>query len=159
MLTKSDFDINFVEADIAFAVRCGENVLEYAVEYYQHDGVHFALFDPMATESLRNCLYYDTHIENTYLHGDLIVDDNFVLCKPTEKPLLTENLQEKGYPFFKGTWSIQGDYEYDGQGERELFVEGKYLVAELYINGIRKDLVLSDRKMLPDICAKAIMRL
>lgn len=145
-LNKSDFDVNFMEADITSVLVCGENVLEYAVEYYQHDGVQFALFDPMATESLRNCLYYDTHIENSYLQGDFIVDDNFVLCKPTEKPFLTDNLQKKGYPFFKGTWSIQGVYEYDGQGEREIFIEGKYLVAELYINGMRTDLALSDRK-------------
>ena len=146
MLSKSDFDVNFVEAFITSALTVGDNVLEYSVEYYQHDGVHFALFNPMATESLRNCLYYDTHIENSYLQGDFMVDDSFVLCKPTSQPLLTENLQANGYPFFKGTWTIQGDYEYDGQGEREIFVEGKYLVAELYVNGKRKDLVLSERK-------------
>lgn len=145
-LEKSEFDVNFVEGDITPALQRGENVLEYAVDYYQHDGVHFALFDPMATESLRNCLYYDTHIENSYLQGNFIVDENFRLCKATKQPPITENLQKNGYPFFKGAWTLQGDYQYDGRGEREIFVEGNYLVAELYINGARTDLALSDRK-------------
>lgn len=145
-LRKSESDVNFVEADITPALQRGENVLEYAVEYYQHDGVHFALFDPMATESLRNCLYYDTHIENSYLQGDFIVEEDFALRKATDQPPITENLQKNGYPFFKGAWKLQGDYEYDGQGEREIVLEGNYLVAELYINGLRTDLALSDRK-------------
>ena len=59
--------MNFVEADIGALVKAGENVFVYSLDYFQHDGVHFALFDPLATESLRNCLYFDTAIEAVYL--------------------------------------------------------------------------------------------
>lgn len=145
-LTQNDFDVNFAEADISDAVKSGENVFLYSIDYYQHDGVHFALFDPLATESLRNCLYYDTHIENVYLKGDFTVNAENVIGERNALPPLSSNLAGNGYPFFKGELTLDGTYEYDGNGKREIVLDGRFIAAELRINGVRTDLAMDFKK-------------
>ena len=86
------------------------------MDYYQHDGVHFALFDPMATESVRNCLYYDTNVEQIYLCGDFVVDSNHVIRKREGLPALSSDNYQNGYPFFKGSVTLEGNYFYEGKG-------------------------------------------
>jgi hypothetical protein len=117
-LVQNDFDINFLEADLTELMVEGENVLVYGLRYFQHEGVHFALFDPMATESLRNCLYYDTHVEHTYLKGDFIVNADHSIEKRTTLPELSSENYKKGYPFFMGAVTMEGEYAYDGVSER-----------------------------------------
>ena len=99
---QSDFDINFQEACISDCLQVGENVLAYSMEYYQHDGVSFSLFHPLATESLRNCLYFDTSIENAYIKGDVIVNGDMSLSARQGLPAMNSELYKNGYPFFKG---------------------------------------------------------
>ena len=146
-LEDSDFDVNFVTCDVSPYLVCGENELIYSIDYYQHAGVHFALFDPMATESVRNCLYYDTNLESVYLFGDFTVDADRVLHKRTAlPPISTENYQN-GYPFFKGNLTLKGEYDFDGKGSCVLSLEkGRFLMAELFINGTVTDLTLSTKK-------------
>ena len=143
---KSDFDALFVEADISDKVRVGENEFIYEIDYYQHESVHFALFDPLATESLRNCLYYNTHIENAFIKGDFVLDENFSISKKIGLPPVTKFLYEYGYPFFKGELSLEGEYDFDGAGERELWLDGRFAMAEAYVNGFRIEFTLSYRK-------------
>ncbi len=148
---KSDFDLCFIESDISSAVRTGENELIYSVDYHQHDGVSFALFDPQATESLRNCLYYDTHIEPAYIMGDFVLDNAHTVCKKEAFPPMTSELCLHGYPFFKDTVTYQGAYTYDGHGARVLSLEGRFLVAEITVNGTRRDLILDTRADITDL--------
>ena len=105
---QSAFDINFEEARITDCLKVGENELMYAIDYYQHDGVSFALFDPLATESLRNCLYFDTSIENTYIKGDFIVNADMSLSARHGLPLMNTELYKNGYPFFMGEITLEG---------------------------------------------------
>ena len=142
----NDFDINFTEADITDAVQEGENVFVYGVDYYQHDGVHFALFDPMATESVRNCLYYDTHIENVYVQGDFIVNQDHTIEKRTQLPILSSDNYKNGYPFFMGAVTLEGEYEYDGKGTRTIALQGRFIVAQLIINGVKTDVTMDIKK-------------
>lgn len=145
-LRQSAFDCNFMEADITEATVLGENEVLYCVDYYQHEGVHFALFDPLATESLRNGLYYDTHIENTYLKGAFKVEKDLSVSAQNSLPTLSDKLYQNGYPFFKGTVTLEGKYVYDGKGERTLSLGGRFLAVEAYINGVRTDLALDTAK-------------
>ncbi len=145
--TQNAFDINFTEADITSALEIGENVIVYGLHYFQHDGVHFALFDPLATESLRNCLYYDTHIENTYLKGDFIVNADHSIETRKSLPALSSENYKNGYPFFMGAVTLEGEYDYNGEGERILALEdGRFLVAQLYINGVKTDITMDIKK-------------
>lgn len=142
---RSDFDVEFVQADISQLVRAGENELVYSLEFYQHEGVCFALFDPAATESLRNCLYYDTSIETAYLKGNFVVGSDLSLSSPKEGLTLGSDLYKKGYPFFKGEYRLTGSVDWKGEGRAYLALEGRYHVAEVRVNGARVPLVLEER--------------
>ena len=145
-LHSSAFDVNFLEADITDAVKIGENIFTYELDFYQHDGVHFALFDPMATESLRNCLYFDTSVENVYLFGDFVLDKQMSIMKPKAYPPVTSRLYENGYPFFKGELSLTGNLHWDGKSQAALEISGRYQTAELTLNGQKTHFVLDSRK-------------
>lgn len=143
---QSDFDVNFVEADITDCLRTGENILLYTIEFYQHDGVSFALFDPMATESLRNCLYYDTSIENTYIKGDFVVEKDMSLSKRNALPTVSSDLYKNGYPFFKGEFTLKGKLGKATAGEAILDLQGRFLVANVFVNGKQIDFVTETKK-------------
>ena len=132
-LSESDFDFNFRVARLN--ARAGENIIEYSLDYYQRDGVHYALFDPEATESLRNCLYYDTSIENAYLHGDFTVDGAHVLHKRESLPPVTDQLYKLGYPFYNGALTLEGDISYSGEGRVFLSLDGRFVQARVQANG------------------------
>jgi hypothetical protein len=147
VLSDCDFDVFFGECEISDLLVIGENELVYSLDYYQHDGVHFALFDPMATESLRNCLYYDTNVEQFYLCGDFLVDPDHVIRKREGLPALSSKNYQNGYPFFKGSVTLEGNYFYDGTQKCVISLEqGRFLMAELFINGKKTELVLDDKK-------------
>ena len=151
-LKQSDFDVYFAEADITDTVVAGENVFEYTVDYYQHDGVHFALFDPLATESLRNCLYYDTHIENTFIKGDFVVADDLTLSPRRELPAISSELYKNGYPFFMGTLTMKGSCTYNGDGACVLNLGcGRFLVGEIEVNGKSVNLSMDFKRDITDL--------
>ena len=151
---QSAFDVNFVEAQIGGAVREGENELIYGFCFWQHEGVRFALFDPLATESLRNCLYYDTAIEPAYLKGGFVVEKDFSLTERKELPPLTDELYAKGYPFFKGELVLQGGLEYSGSGKAVLALEGRFAEAEVQANGKSIGIVLDTKKDISPVLRK-----
>ncbi len=140
-----DFDVNFITAEVGEFAQKGENELVYSLYFYQHDGVHFALFDPLATESLRNCLYYDTSIETSYLKGAFVVNEDHSLSPQTCVPQTFDNLQEKGYPFFKGEITLRGQFDYQTGKQTYLQLGGRYLVAKAFVNGNEADLIMNDR--------------
>lgn len=149
--TQSAFDVNYIEFDISDLIKIGENELIYSIDFWQHEGVHFALFDPLATESLRNCLYYDTSLETVYLKGDFIVEKDMSLKKRNTLPELTKDLYKKGYPFFKGVLTLNGSMVYDGQGRVTLGIDGRFLLAEITINDKERLFVLDDKGDITDL--------
>lgn len=150
---QSAFDVNFVEAPLGDAVRAGENVFEYSFRFWQHEGVRFALFDPLATESLRNCLYYDTSIETAYLKGDFTVCEGSALSPRTGLPPVTDKLFACGYPFFKGELTLEGELCYGG-GKAVLEVGGRFMQADVYANGKHAALVLDGKKEIAPLLKK-----
>ena len=153
------FDVMLAELNLEDALRIGENELVLALDYYQHEGVHFALFDPLATESLRNCLYYDTYVGSVFLCGDFTVNAEHEICARQGLPALSSRMFEEGYPFFKGELTVAGDYEWNGEGRRILSLEkGRFLVAELVINGQSTHMVMDTKKEITDLLQKGINR-
>ena len=154
-LEDSNFDVYFGECDVSELLVIGENEIVYSLDYYQHDGVHFALFDPMATESVRNCLYYDTNIENIYLCGDFVVDENHLIARRTSLPALSSQNYQNGYPFFKGSVTLEGSYFYEGRQKCVLSLEkGRFLIARLFVNGQSADMVLDTKKDITELLEK-----
>ncbi len=141
---QSPFDFKYMEADLGGLVVKGENVFEYALNFYEHDGIKFALFDPRATESLRNCLVYDTEIEPIYISGEFAVYDDLVIRKKNSDVKLA-GIDKQGYKFnaepltFKGTVVPEKD-------EVTLHADGEYMEIRVKVNGVSvKPVLLSDR--------------
>lgn len=151
---QSAFDVNFTEAEIGSVVREGENELVYSLDFWQHEGVWFALFDPLATESLRNCLYYDVSIEPVYLKGDFTVGKDMSLSKRTGLPEVSSSLYREGYPFFKGELMLEGNIDYSGEGGVMLGIKGRFMTAEVEANSKRALIVLNSRKDIADMLHK-----
>ncbi len=148
---QSDFDINFVESDITDLIKIGINEYVYSLNYYQREEVRFAFFDPLATESLRNCLYYDTYIENVYLKGKFIVNKDGSISKMEELPKKGYNIQLEGYPFFYGNITLNTNYNYDGRSKVELEPIGRFLVLNISVNNKSKNLVLDKKIDITDL--------
>lgn len=150
-LRRGTFDVNFVEADITDKLVGGENEIVYTFDFYEHDGVNFALFDPLATESLRNCLYYDTSIETTYLRGDFVVEKDRSLSPRKTLPAVTDKLYENGYPFFKGQVVYKGKIVKPTDGRAILRLDGRFMTADIKTANGEVDFVLDDRGDITDI--------
>ncbi len=150
-LKNGDFDVNFVEADITGEVVTGENEIIYTFDFYQHDGVRFALFDPLATESLRNCLYYDTTIETSYLKGEFVVEKDGSLSPKKNLPPLTDKLSDNGYPFFKGQVVYKGKITKPESGRAILALGGRFMTAKIRTDKGEVDFVLDNRGDITDI--------
>lgn len=154
-ISSSSFDIGFVEGDLTGLTVKGVNILEYSIDYYQHEGVQFALFDSRATENMRNCLYYDCSIDPVYIKGEFTVQEDGSLDKKQHSNI-GSSLVENGYPFFFGEVEYLGEYNYDGNGNVEILLEGKYLVANVLVNNKVKNIVLDDKTDITDllVCGK-----
>ena len=109
----------FVRADITEYVIPGKNEIIRKIHFYQGENVYYALFGEGVTETLLNCLSYDTELEPLYLAGEF-----GVYARQMEKgqkpgillgtdfsvgatPKTVKNLVTDGYPFFAGTISLK----------------------------------------------------
>jgi hypothetical protein len=83
------------------------------------------------------------------------VDENHVIGRRKELPALSSKNYQKGYPFFKGCITLEGSYNYNGSQSCTLSLEkGRFLMAEVYINGQRTDLVMSTKKDITELLQK-----
>lgn len=102
--------------DIASKTQIGLNEIVVAFDYYQNSDIYSVYFGN-GTESLRNCMAFDTEIDVAYLFGDFSVDTSKSKWKQTDKNVLSysgsfklkeqteidnENITMSGYPFFSG---------------------------------------------------------
>ncbi len=160
---EGDFGTGFVSYDIAGLVRIGANEIVLRMDYYQsehvykvHNGVYF-LHDN-TTESLVNCLCYETNIENIYLRGDFCVEadaltpiekrcfdaSGFTITLPRRDVNLS-GLASDGFPFFGGTLKFTVNIDAKGT-EKHLRLNGRYAAARVSLNGGGlKTLLLSDK--------------
>lgn len=139
-------DSSFAARDASDLVREGKNELVMCIDYYQREYVYHVLYGGVS-ESLRNCLNFDTEIEIPYLFGSFCVecdgkfedanhdyyvyDGGFTLSKQHE-PIDWSSTVKGGYPFFNGIFEIE--LLHDGTGT-ELTLPGWYPTAEVYVNG------------------------
>jgi hypothetical protein len=133
-------------------VRCGENLIEMTLNYYQRDYVYYVLYGGVS-ESLRNCLVFDTEIENVYLKGSFALDmkrENFIECAnnayrydPKSGMALDAqrtdiditNIVTDGYPFFSGNITFETKLEYSMGDATVLRLKGRYATAKIKLNG------------------------
>lgn len=133
-------------------VKKGKNEIVITLVYYQSDSVYYALFGEGVTESLRNCMVYNTALESVYLIGDFgvypvnlrggmtdntAVADGFVLGAPkTEiRDFLTDGLAT-----FAGSVTLESEIDM-GDGNRLLEIGGRWQTATVEMNGKTQDLL------------------
>ena len=143
----SDFEKQLYRANIAPFTKLRENVITFKLRFYQAQQVYDVLFGN-ATESLRNCMVYNTTIEACYLQGDfgvyaksgfrkgkqknVYLADTFYLGRRMEyvvDPVL------EGYPFFAGKMVLDKAFTVDQVGKTRVELPGGYARCNLRING------------------------
>ena len=143
----SDFEKQIHRADIAPFVSEGENCVEFRIYFYEDAKVYDVLFGNV-TESMRNCLVYNTNVEACYLQGDFGVyasggfrkgqQENVYLADAfylgQRRTEVTDPVLE-GYPFFAGFMVLEKVFTVDQAGKALLDLPGNYARCALQING------------------------
>ena len=137
--------------EVSKAVKAGKNEIVITLNYFQDESVYFALFGEGVTESLRNCMVYNTSLESVYLAGSFgvypvnpqngqtdktLICDGFVLDNPKAE---VTSLVSDGYATFAGEITLEKELEFEKEAVLEL--GGRWQTAEIEINGKTKTLL------------------
>ena len=153
----SDVENELYVYDLGSAVKVGKNEIVAKINYYQGENVYYALFGENVTESLKNCLAYDTDIEAAYLRGDFGVYGDFTQGK-AENIILGNNfyigkqnkeitcLIKDGFPFFKGDITLTQKITVDNT-DAKLVVDGRFHLIEVKVNGKYVGKMLFDNEL------------
>lgn len=154
-------DLSFVSCDIADKVKLGRNEVVFLIDYYQTEHVYKVFngvyydFDG-TTESLMNCLSYETDIEAIYLRGDFCVENTGDFMDGAKKTLIAEDafritlprkfvtldsLAKDGFPFFAGSIKVKMVVKASGN-EKYLRLAGRYHTAKVSVNGSEEKLLM-----------------
>ena len=142
---RSEVERELYKYDGSKFIREGSNEVVVKINYYQGENVYYALFGENVTESLKNCLAYDTDIEAIYLKGDFGVEGDFEKGKLNnvvlgEKFRLTKqnkkikSLIEDGFPFFSGDIVLKKKIFVDDVNAKLIFDE-RFHVTDVKVNG------------------------
>ena len=131
--------------DVAALLKEGTNEAVVEIDWFQSEQVYYALFGENVTESLKNCLAYDTDIEAAYLKGNFGVYGEFekgIL----ENVLLGQNFRlgkqkktiscliEEGYPFFSGNIKLSQKVTLSDTAY-ELVIDKRFHMVDVKVNG------------------------
>ena len=145
----SDFEKRIGKADITPWCKEGKNEVVIKIYFWESENVYYSLYGEGVTESLRNCLVYNTTIEACYLQGDFAVysedeyivdvekgiyfnDGNFYIDKRPE--IVTDTVKD-GYPFFAGCMTFNVQFKSDGLPCRLKLPQNSHL-AYVKVNGV-----------------------
>lgn len=150
-------DRSIKTAPITHLVKEGVNEIVFEIDYFQRDYVYYVLFGGVS-ESLRNCLCFDTEIEACYLFGSFEVESDpdkferayhdyyiygggFKIKKAVGIPDVTD-MVKNGYTFFSGSITLEAQ-RISGN---ILTVPGDYPVAQVFVDGESVKYLLFDNK-------------
>lgn len=154
---SSDVEKALYKYDVAKYLREGKNEIVVRMHYFQSEQVYYALFGENVTESLKNCLAYDSDIEAVYLKGNFGVYGDFKKGN-AENVLLGENFRigkqkkrissliKEGYPFFSGDITLKQTLEIEDTNA-ELVVDERFQTLEVKVNGKKAKTLLFDYKV------------
>lgn len=154
-------DFTFVRDNIAPMTRIGEN--EILLQLYHHQTEHiydvfnaFYYGNCQATETLINCLSYETNIEAIYLFGQFTVrstegyrqdvnntrttNGSFTLCPPVTA-VDTCDITTQGFPFFHGSMILETEVELEETGW-QLRCDGRMQYVKVWVNAQYAGLML-----------------
>lgn len=143
------YDRTFKCYPIGNSVQPGRTEIIVSFDYFQSEHVYYVLFGGVS-ETLRNCLVFDTEIENIYLTGSfcvrsdsgykkgeretLLADGDFTLTEQRDTVLLSD-ITGDGYPFYGGTVTAECSYTWHEGEPTVLRLDGRYALACVSVNG------------------------
>ena len=141
----SPLELASARYEVAGALKQGENEIVIELDYYQSENVYYAIFGENVTESIKNCLAYDTDIEPVYLCGDFGVygdfenkaelgtvwGDSFYLDRQKKE---VESLIYDGFPFFRGDITLTQKVNLNDTGYA-LYVPEVFHIIDVKVNG------------------------
>lgn len=145
----------FYKEDITAMVHMGKNVYEAVLDWYQSESTYYALFGENVTESLANCIAYESELEAAYLAGDFGVysvdgfeefDDETVCAHDFfigERPKRLSEPTTQGLTFFRGSLKMKQKINLSNKNTL-LRLEGRYLTAKVKVNGSNAGELLFD---------------
>ena len=142
---SSDVEKALYKYDVAKYLHTGVNEVLIVMNYYQSEQVYYALFGENVTESLKNCLAYDSDIEAIYLKGDfgvygdfekgkaynVLIGQNFRIGKQKSE---ISSLIEEGYPFLSGDITLKQTVNVEDTNAQLVFDE-RFQMLEVKVNG------------------------
>ncbi len=134
--SENDMEYEFCEV----CVKKGENLLSYTIDFKDGERVGKILYDPIVPESLRNCIAYETGIEQVFVRGDFDCENGKIVAK---KRKLAGNLTSQGLENFFGKAVYSFDYDFDGDPVR--FVpNGDFTACNFIVDGKNYEVALTD---------------
>lgn len=146
-------------AEISKLVKKGTNSVIVELDYFQSENVYYVLFGENVTESLKNCLVYDSEIEAIYLSGDFGVyeKNRFIEGKSPdvylgndfyigERKKFITNLIKEGYPFYSGCIKFRKHVDLS-ETNVILKIEGRWHLVKVYVNGKMAGKLLFDSEI------------
>ena len=146
-----------IKYDVADKLCVGKNEIVIRIDYYQSEDVYYALFGENVTETLKNCLAYDTDIEAVALKGsfgvygdfkagrteDIVIGDNFRIGKQTTS---ITHLIEEGYPFFSGDITLKQTVFVEDT-DCMLVFDKRFHLLDVKVNGVYLGRVMFGNKI------------
>ena len=141
----SKLDEIYSTANLAGKIVQGENELLVKYKFYQNENVYYVLFGEGVSESLRNCMTYDTMLTTPYISGKFgVYSDNFRAGEKegflhadtfyiANSRRQVTNLVEDGFPFFAGNITLKGSFRANFDNVK-LKLNGRFHYAEVMVN-------------------------
>ena len=154
---SSDVERALYKYDVAKYLHEGTNEVLIVMNYFQSEQVYYALFGENVTESLKNCLAYDSDVEAVYLKGDfgvygefekgkadnVVLGQNFRIGKQKKE---ISSLIEEGYPFFSGDIVLKQTVCVEDTNA-ELVLDKRFQMLEAKVNGKYVDKLMFGYKL------------
>ncbi|MBQ9922928.1 MAG: hypothetical protein IJO52_12140 [Clostridia bacterium] len=157
---QGEIDRSFISGDISAYVKPGVNELVFELDYYQDEHVYYVMYDcKEGTESLRNCLTFDTDIEAVYIRGDFIVksdceftdnakdtkicDGGFYIASPIDR-IDASYIPTQGFTFFAGEMVLEKTFTAEDTN-LTLALDGRFAFCEVIVNGKSVKKLMFDR--------------
>ena len=146
--------------DIASLVRKGRNIYTSQIDWYEDAMVKYALFGENVSESLRNCMVYDTELQPIELVGQFGVysrneyqpdvdtryvrGENFYIS--TLPDVVEADPVTEGFPFLAGELVLRQNVVFDTSNIC-LQIAGEYQTASVKVNGKQAGKLLFDTEL------------
>ena len=168
LLTEQDcVEVGYVKTyNISNCIVKGHNSYVAQIEWFQKEEVHFALFGENVTESLKNCLVYDTELQPVEVVGKFGVypangycacdDERYIRGNDFYIGALPKYISEpsaEGFPFLSGELTMSQSVDLDTKNTL-LRVLGDYQTAEVRVNGKLIEKLFFDKEI--DISDSAV---